>query len=334
MPKNVIYTHNLNLGYKQGKKEKSLLSDLKLNMREGELVALIGENGSGKSTLLKTLSGQLPALNGKVEFFGKDIKLYSKHELASKLSFIGTEWPVVANMTIFQLVAMARYPYTNYFNKLNKKDLEIVEEAIHDVGLSAIKNSLITQISDGEKQRAMIAHSLAQDTPVIFLDEPTAFLDLSNKFEIVHLLFKLCRYKKKSILLSIHDIHIALDEADKIWLIDHGKMRVGAPEDLVLQNSIEQTFHSENVRFNYRSGLFYVKRKSKANICLKGEGRVYNWTKRALLRNEFTVNCNNQDNSVVVEAKSENQWKIKRENDEILCNSIYDLSFNLQQLNL
>ncbi|MFW6289452.1 MAG: ABC transporter ATP-binding protein, partial [Mariniphaga sp.] len=211
-----IELKQLTVGYQQsGEAPFEVLKDVNLSAAPGEMVALIGSNGIGKSTLLRTLAGFQPWFGGDVQIKGRSLKTLHSRETARIMSFVSTEIVRVPNLTVFDLVAYGRFPYTNWIGMLTDEDRWVISDAIQKVGLQGFERRFVMQISDGERQRAMIARALAQDTPVIVLDEPTAYLDVSNKYEIFHLLQSLAFERKKTIVLSTHDLNIALREVDK-----------------------------------------------------------------------------------------------------------------------
>ena len=202
-----ITLSHLSVGYKVG---HTVVSDINLTLQSGQLACLIGENGVGKSTLLKTLTGFLPKLEGSLLLDGKDISEFSQRALARQISIVLTQKPDVQNLTVEEIIGLGRSPYTGFFGKLHANDQQIVDESITAVGIEKLKNRMIQTLSDGERQKVMIAKALAQQTPVIFLDEPTAFLDFSSKVETFQLLQRMAHEMGKLVLLSTHDLELAV----------------------------------------------------------------------------------------------------------------------------
>jgi iron complex transport system ATP-binding protein len=199
----------------------------------------------------------------------------------------------------------------------------MVYEAIEKVGLVGFEQRSVMQISDGERQRAMIARALAQDTPVIILDEPTAYLDVSNKYEIFHLLQVLAVEKNKTIVLSTHDLNIALREVDKLWIVTDSGNYQGAPEDAVLQGWLNQMFRNEHVGFDEKEGEFFFKKDFRAKVKVEGEGLPLIWTLRALNRKGYQIVMQAEpDFRLVVK---ENNWKLILPDSEKEFESIYQL---------
>lgn len=285
----LLQSQDLAVGYKlSNQKAIELHKHISVQLHRGEFACLLGPNGAGKSTLIKTLSGFIPELSGKVLVNGKELGDYKRNEMARVVSVVLTERLQIPNMTVFELVALGRTPYTDFFGSLSKKDKELVKQAIEDVGLHGFANRQLICMSDGERQKAMIAKALVQDTPLIILDEPTAFLDLPSKIEIVQLLKKLAREKNRGILLSTHDLDLALQLADKIWLLAQGrKLESGIPEDLVLANGFRRFFEKEGILFDNESGSFKVEREQLKTIRVIGKGVEYKWVSHALNRTGY-----------------------------------------------
>lgn len=329
----ILKIENLEIGYSLKKEHKNVLfNNINLSANSGELIALIGKNGVGKSTLLRNIAGLQESLAGNISFYNKLLRKYKRSEFARLVSFVSTEIVRVNNLKVFDLVALGRFPHTNWMGKLQTEDIVRSNEAIGMVGMKSYLNKNVDEISDGERQRVMIARTLAQDTKVIVLDEPTAFLDLPNKFEIVHLLNKLSKEENKTILFSTHDLNTAIHEADKIWLMLDDKIIEGAPEDLILNNQFNELFKESTLNFDKIKGDFRMKREPIDKIGLFGEGLYYNWTKKALERLDFKVlKDKSEAKSIKVEhGKDICNWVLKSEKKEELFNSIYDLSLYLK----
>lgn len=285
----LLRTYDLAVGYiSRNGGVGCLHKHINVELQAGEFACLLGPNGAGKSTLIKTLSGFLKPLAGEVMLLNDALPRMTEKKRAKTVSVVLTERMVISNMTVFELVALGRTPYTNFFGRINSKDHEKVQQAINDVGLAAFEQRQLMYLSDGERQKALIAKALVQDTPLIILDEPTAFLDLPSRIEIMQLLRKLTKDKKRGILLSTHDLDLALQLSDKIWLMAPGKkMEAGIPEDLVLADGFRRFFEREGIVFDNDSGTFKVERNQLKTIRLVGKGIEYKWVSRALHRNGF-----------------------------------------------
>ena len=224
-----ITLSHLSVGYKVG---HAVVSDINLTLQSGKLASLIGENGVGKSTLLKTLTGFLPKLEGSLLLDGKDISEFSQRALARQISIVLTQKPDVQNLTVEEIVGLGRSPYTGFFGKLYANDQQIVDESITAVGIEKLKNRMIQTLSDGERQKVMIAKALAQQTPVIFLDEPTAFLDFSSKVETFQLLQRMAHEMGKLVLLSTHDLELAVRFSDTLLQVNGDGLRTVSNEEV------------------------------------------------------------------------------------------------------
>lgn len=227
-----ITLSHLSVGYKVG---HTVVSDINLTLQSGQLACLIGENGVGKSTLLKTLTGFLPKLEGSLLLDGKDISEFSQRALARQTSIVLTQKPEVQNLTVEEIVGLGRSPYTGFFGKLHANDQQIVDESITAVGIEKLKNRMIQTLSDGERQKVMIAKALAQQTPVIFLDEPTAFLDFSSKVETFQLLQRMAHEMGKLVLLSTHDLELAVRFSDTLLQVNGDGLRTVSNEEVTHQ---------------------------------------------------------------------------------------------------
>ena len=225
----------LSIGYTGKHSVKQVAGGITDTIFSSELTCLIGENGAGKSTLLRTLSGFLPPLSGEISIMGKPLKSYRETELAKVIGVVLTEKNNLQNMTVEELVGMGRSPYTGFWGRLRDEDKAKVAQAIDLVGIAELRDRMVQTLSDGERQKVMIAKALAQETPIIFLDEPTAFLDYPSKVEILNLLHKLSQEAGKTIFLSTHDLELALRVADRVWLMTKGgEVKTGSPEKLIV----------------------------------------------------------------------------------------------------
>lgn len=242
----MIELKKLTLGYGQ----RTLLEAVNAHITGGQLVALLGRNGTGKSTLLRAMMGLEKPRSGEIILQGKNIASLKPEKLARNISFVTTDKVRIANLRCKDVVALGRSPYTNWLGQLQGEDLERVDNAMRLVGMSGYADKTMDKMSDGECQRIMIARALAQDTPVILLDEPTAFLDLPNRYELCLLLKKLAQEEKKCVLFSTHDLDIALLLCDSIMLIDNPQMYTLPTPEMVASGHIERLFRNESVTFD------------------------------------------------------------------------------------
>ncbi|WP_321438331.1 ABC transporter ATP-binding protein [uncultured Bacteroides sp.] len=332
MPDAIIQTHDLTIGYANRKATYPVQIRLSLEVFQGEMVCLIGPNGCGKSTLLRTLAGLQPPLRGEVCIDNLPLGKQSLSNKAKLLSLVLTDRVEVSNLTVFNLVAMGRNPYTDWLGKLTDHDKELVHTALTQVHLEGYAGRFINELSDGERQRAMIAKALVQDTPVILLDEPTAHLDINNRVEVMMLLHELARHTNKAIVLSTHELDLALQTADKLWLMTpkHG-IAVGTPEDLILTNRFQKVFANDAYRFDPSTGNFMVNHAETPRlISLKTLGTGYRtyWTERALIRSGYKISPEATGTITVDEATD--SWLISKDGKELACSSLQEL---LMQMN-
>ncbi len=324
--KEILSFDSLLIGYTSGKERIILLPPLSASAYKGELIAVIGQNGIGKSTLLRTITGLHGALGGKVIIQGRAMESYSRIDFARNIGYISTEPVRVANMKVYDLVSLGRYPHTDWLGKLKSEDHNIIMDAIEKVGMQLFVNRYVTELSDGERQRAMIARVLAQDTDLLVMDEPTAFLDIRSKYEIVHLLHDLSKKRGKTIIFSTHDLNIAISEADKIWLILKDSFNVGAPEDLIINGAFNVLFKDSLVKFSQVDGSFSFRNEFKGNINVNGAGISRLWTEKALNRAGYAVSDKDSNiNIEVISGYGGNQWILEGEKVKEKFSSIYDL---------
>lgn len=251
--KEVITTDNLSIGY--GK--KSIISGINVSLRRGEVTALLGANGIGKSTLLKTLFGELKPIGGHVSLLGQDINNYSAKQLARTVALVSTDRVNAGGLIAEELVALGRQPYTGLFGRLNEEDHRIVNESMECVGISHKRRSYVANLSDGERQKVMIARALAQRTPIIILDEPFSFLDAAGRIEIFSLLSQISTNNNIAILLSSHDISQAIRIAQCLWIINNEhELNVSSPEEAVNSGLIDHIFNSRSIEFSRSAGDF------------------------------------------------------------------------------
>lgn len=230
--------------------ERTLIKDATAHFKRGEMVALLGRNGTGKSTLLRAISALGAVQGGEIRLGGRDIAQMTSVELARSVAFVNTERIDVEALTCYDLVSIGRSPYTDWAGRLRSDDIAAVERAMRIAGVEHMSERRVETLSDGEAQRVMIARALAQDTPVILLDEPTAFLDLPNRYELCTLLSRLAHDENKSIIFSTHELDIALSLADSIALVDTPNLRHLPTEQMILSGAIERLFNSEYVGFD------------------------------------------------------------------------------------
>lgn len=295
--KPLLLTKNLCIGY-HGRannlinrvEAKKIAGPINLELYAGKLVCLLGANGAGKSTLIKTLSGIQVPLSGQVFIEDKLISKLSPQELATKLSLVLTETVRSWNLDVYSLISLGRFPYTGWLGNLSDEDLAIINFAIEAVNLLDFINRKVDELSDGEKQRVMLARALVQDTGLIILDEPTAHLDIPNRISLMGLLHTLSREQHKAILISTHELDLALQIADEIWLFDgNGNLITGTPEELVMNDHFSSVFDKKGTLYDKSTGVFKMNAPTGPVIEMLGEGIPAFWTRRALERIGYRV---------------------------------------------
>jgi len=281
-----LSTHDLTIGYRRG--QKPLLTDLDLSVDPGELVSILGANGTGKSTLLRTLARSHPTLDGSVKIRGADIARMSAYDLARHIGVLLTERVSVGAMPAIRLVELGRYPHTGWSGLLAEEDREIVAEAISAVGAIHLAQRDINELSDGERQRIMIARALAQRPAVLLLDEPAAFLDVSARVEMIAMLRRLAREQGVGVILSSHDLDLSLRLSDTIWLLDgKGTLQAGAPEDVLASGLVEAALSSENIAFSTTDRTFRIRSQLRAAAYVTGPREALDMAWTVLEREGF-----------------------------------------------
>ena len=329
LKKKIISAQDLSIGYFKSTygHDAVLYSGLSLNLYSGELTCLLGQNGSGKSTLLRTLSAVQPALSGDIILDGENLKNYSDLDLSYKIGLVLTDKTSVGGFKVFQLVALGRYPYTGFWGKLTKQDKEIVEAAMRDVGIIHKSDSYVAELSDGERQKVMIAKALAQQCPIVFLDEPTAFLDVASRIEIMNLLHDLAQKQNKAILLSTHDVELALLLADRMWLLSRdGGLKCGVTEDILLSKQMECFLSRDNIAFDMQSGSFYPRKTFTRFVCLDADNDIYRWVKNFLMRNSWGITSDKNEAQFSIKIVSINDIQIAKDGEVISLSSFEKLS--------
>ncbi|MDR3252853.1 MAG: ABC transporter ATP-binding protein [Tannerella sp.] len=279
----VIEISNLKIGYPRSVVHEAIDAQL----FAGRLTSLLGLNGAGKSTLLRTVCGFQPALGGEILINGRHLKEYSQGELSRIIGVVLTEKTNAGGITVAELVALGRHPYTGFFGRLTTADRRIVDEAIEAVGMNSKADCYVSELSDGERQKVMIAKVLAQECPVILLDEPTAYLDVTSRIETISLLHRLAAGQNKAVLLSTHDLDLALQMSDCLWLLDPRRpLTVGAPEDIILNGDFELFFDREGIKFDPSTGKLTSVLLANP-IAVEGDFNTSYWVGNALIRNGF-----------------------------------------------
>ena len=316
----LFHTTQLSIGYSS---DKPIQQNINISLEKGQIISLMGQNGVGKTTFLKTIAKLIPVISGEVFYDKQSLRVLSTFDLSRRLSLVLTERPSAGNLSVFELVASGRYPFTNWLGKLSQKDQEMIEWALSETQINYIAEKKLSELSDGQLQKVMIARALAQDTAMIFLDEPTAHLDVHNKIEIMMLLRKIAN-EGKGILISTHDLQISLQLSDKMWLFNYLEpVNEGIPEDLVLNGSFAQTLYLNDFEYDFKTGRFKSNRISKnKTISIKGDQESVFWTSHALEKIGYTIAKENSSNQIMI---SQNKWHLTTSESTITFNKIEEL---------
>jgi len=254
-----VQIHHIYIGYRQrGEAPRTVCADIDTTLAEGQLVCLIGPNGTGKSTLMRTLSAFQPPLQGSISIGGHDLAALRPQQLARLVSVVLTARVQVANISVRDLVGIGRSPYTNFWGTLSRDDAQVVADSMQHAGISHLADRMLHTLSDGERQKAMIAKALAQHTPYILLDEPTAFLDYPSKVDTLQMLRRLSHEQGKAILLSTHDVELALQLADRLWLMMDGHLWEGTPQELAQGGQLNTFLDGRGIRFDTQHMQIHV----------------------------------------------------------------------------
>ena len=295
----MLHIHDLSAGHGG----RIILKSVNLSLKAGELVCLMGPNGSGKSTLLHTLAGIIPSLGGHV-----DCSVAGPRE--KSMSVVLTDKSFHPDLTGLEMVAMGRYPHLNWLMEMRTEDTNIIEAAIRRAGIGHLREVRNQNMSDGQRQMVMVARALAQDTPILLLDEPTAHLDLNNRVEIMNLFRSLAHEEGKAVLMATHELDLALQTADRVWLSDgKGAIQAGVPEDMVLSGLIDSVFQLKG--FTLKTGKVDRRRDGNKTIAIKGEGYTYLWTKNAVERIGISVHEQAEMIVHVEENSGKICWRVK-----------------------
>jgi len=240
-------TNNLNIGYSQKGNIINIVSNINITANKGDLIALIGVNGSGKSTLIRTLLKFQDYILGDILLNNKSLKLYTNNELAENISYVASRLTEQNNITAKDLISLGRLPYTKWFGILSENDKQIINDVIKTLGIEKLAKKQFNNLSDGEKQKVLVARALAQNTDLIILDEPTSHLDLPGKFELTAVLKKLTQDNDKAVIFSTHDLNIAFANANIIWFIYENKLISGTPEQIIENQNFRNIFKGSSL---------------------------------------------------------------------------------------
>jgi len=329
MSDSILRTEHLAIGYSRGRGARTVVADgITVSLVPGEIVCLVGPNGAGKSTLIRTVAGLQPPLSGAVYVEETELASLTPRERARRIGVVLTERVNVGMLSAAALVSLGRYPYTDWTGRLSDEDRAVVDWALRSVGAHALASRHVAELSDGERQKIMIARALAQKPHLLALDEPTAFLDLTRRVELMRLLSTLSRETGSLILLSTHDLELALRSADRIWLLPgDGSFHEGAPEDHVLAGTFERTFKSDGVSFDRESGSFVVTKPGGTRIVLRGGGFAALWTRKALERAGYEMVTGGEGAAVLTVSENDGVrfWELECGGVVGRYDSVYDV---------
>lgn len=326
----LLRCNNLSLGYKTQGNKILLHEGLNLSLEAGKVYCLVGPNGAGKSTLIKTLAGIIPSLGGCIYFNDTNAKDLSPSEISKSLSIVLTDKPYTERFRVYDMVAMGRQPYTGFLGKLGKKDHQEIEIALQSMGIHPLKDRFFGDLSDGEQQKVMIAKSLAQQTPILMLDEPTAFLDFSSKIEVMILLRNIARNSQKSVILSSHDINLAFRLSDEIILMAKGNQCVqDTPETMIQKNHMMKYFRNEIFRFDNQRLSFEPVINVGLKARVKVDDDVLALVKNILSRNNFVIS--GDDNFEMSIIQQSNEFAVKANQTEVVLKNLSGLSHYICQ---
>ena len=319
----------LSIGYSHRGQETCVAEALDLALNAGEFICLLGPNGAGKSTLIRTLAGMQAPLSGSLKLQNQTFHSISPRERARMISVVLTEALPVGMMDAYSLVALGRHPYSGWLGGLNQHDKERIKWAFKAVGAEGLEGRQIAELSDGERQKISIARALAQEAQVMLLDEPTAFLDLPRRVELMTILRNLAHREQMGLLLSTHDLDLALRFADRLWMITtDGKLIQGYPEELAMSGEFAAIFANENLDWDAERGSF----RAHPNPCLKahiqGDSIHALWTRRALERLGFGIAKPDENSALsiqVVELDDHTEWAVARNGNQAKHTSIGQL---------
>lgn len=321
----IITLKELSTGYRSSRSEHLVSRRISLEANRGEVIMLMGPNGSGKSTLMQTIAGLIKPLQGEVHITSQPIAGIRDKERAKLMSLVLTERIEHTGLTVWDIASTGRYPYLGQRGKLHSTDIAILERSLDTCRLADMAHRRYSELSDGEKQRVMIARALAQETPLMLLDEPTAHLDLPSRLDILTMLRQLARDLNKCILVSTHELDLALQWADGIWLFDkQGSIVAGAPEELILSGDIERVFGNERMHFDAETGEFHLVSPYQPCVHLVAEGLRYTWAVRALQRMGYRGSHEMREGIPSVEALPEG-WRLLIQGQELHAQDLSEL---------
>lgn len=321
--KMALSASQLAIGYQQGAASRRIAEGLDLSLRAGEFVCLLGPNGSGKSTLIRTLSGMQAPLDGELRIGGQNFRSIPPRERARLVSVVLTDALPSGMMDAYAMVSLGRHPYSGWFGSLGPTDRARIDWAFGAVGAKDLASRQVAELSDGERQKISIARALAQESKVMLLDEPTAFLDLPRRVELMAILRQLAHQEQLALLLSTHDLDLALRFADRLWVLDQsGHLIQGVPEAIAMSGEFAEVFQSENLDWDPQLGSF----RTHPHPCLfarvEGSGVPALWARRALERLGFGICEDAAEAAFTLLIDGEGEWLVKHADREFRFQNI------------
>lgn len=325
--KSILSTQDLRIGYRIRKHpERTVAKDINLSLMPGEFVCLLGPNGAGKSTLIRTLCGIQAPLAGYVRVGDVILDRMSPKERARSVSIVLTDGLPIGVFTAFSLVALGRHPHTKWSGSLSDHDRKQISWALDAVDAGSLAQRQVSELSDGERQKVMIARALAQEAKLMLLDEPTAYLDILRRVELMRTLRDLARKEGLAILLSTHDMELAIRCADRLWLFsEKGELTSGTPEHLALSGKIAEVFNNDALDWDSEQGNFRLHRKPCLHVKLEGDGAASGWTARALARLGYGITDNDEQarfRVFVGTSQNGHFWSVNQDGDNILFSNL------------
>ena len=291
----ILKLENISVGYHS----KEIVSEINASVFTNELVAVLGKNGAGKSTLINSILGFQNVIKGEIFIENKSLNKISSQEIAQQMAVVLPRLSIVPKIKVEELVAMGRLPYHKVLKSISNVEKLMIDEVLHLVGITDLRNKFANEISEGQLQLVMIARALCQDAKLVILDEPTSNLDLANQYKIFNLLNELKTKTNKSFLMITHEVDFALENADKIWWIENGKLVENIPEQVAFEYQIMQKLSDQNLYYNNVTNRFSISQKHIKSISVKGNSELAYWVKNALIRNGISVE-NNAENHIEI----------------------------------
>ncbi len=320
-PNCLLSAQNLVVGY-----DAPLLSPINFSVFSGDLICLMGINGCGKSTLFKTLGSLLSPLQGEILLKAQSLSVLSAKEKAQAMSFVFPGKSGDDHLRVEDVLVLGRYPYSNFWGQLTKKDWSLIEEIISLVGLEEFRHRTLGELSDGQRQKVWIARAFVQDTPLIFLDEPTNFLDIPHRLEIMRLLRLMARERGKAIIFSSHDWDCALSAATWLWVIHEKELRMGLPEDFILNGKIQEVFSRKDFLFDQERGVFKERIQGAQKLVLNLDEASFeqkHWTIHALQKIGFHCVWETGEEATLI--LKPGQWIVRKQEGPKSCSTLEEL---------